>query len=232
MKKGGRAMRTRGPDGKNISKAEGCFTNTAVPRFNGGGCWHQHLQNVQAIVKSNGWTDGTAALQLFAHLDGEALNVVLLMPEEEREKWEGLSQGLSDYYNSPGRLAVFRWQFESSTRRPGMDPATLATEVEILAVRGFGDMGKPTRDWMIRDRFIAAQRSCRLHRHIDGVSLDTPIRDIVDRCRVWESHLEQKETSLGVGLDQDPLGGSGDSRKLGCLRSDSQELMVCPVTAS
>ena len=25
-------------------------------------------------MKSNGWTDGTAVLQLFAHLEGEALN--------------------------------------------------------------------------------------------------------------------------------------------------------------
>ena len=78
-------------------------------------------------MKSNGWTDGTAALQLFTHLDGEVLNVALLMPEEERAKLEGLSQGLSDYYNSPGRLAVFRRQFEGATRRPGMDPATFAT---------------------------------------------------------------------------------------------------------
>ena len=34
------------------------------------------------------------------------------------------------------------------------------------------------------------------------------------------------------GLDQDPLGGSSDSRVLGCLQSDPQELMVCPVTES
>ena len=80
----------------------GRFTNTAVPRFDGGGCWQQHLQIVQAIVKSNGWSEGTALAQ------GEALNVALLMPEEEREKWEDLSNGLSEYYNSPGRLAVFR----------------------------------------------------------------------------------------------------------------------------
>ena len=78
-------------------------------------------------------------LQLFAHLDGEALNVALLMPVEEREKWENLSNGLSEYYNSPGRLAVFRRRFESVSRRPGVDPATFATELGILAVRGFGD---------------------------------------------------------------------------------------------
>ena len=88
MKKGGRATGTRGPDGKNIIKTGGRFTNTAVPRFNGGSCWQQHLQIFQAIVKSNGWTDGTAALQLFGHLDGEALNVALPMPKGERANWD------------------------------------------------------------------------------------------------------------------------------------------------
>ena len=139
---------------------------------------------------------------------------------------------MSGLLQLPGRLAVFRRQFESETRRPGMDPATFATELEILAVLGFGDMGKRARDWMIRDRFIAAQRSCGLHRHLDGVSSDTPIRDIVDRCRVWESHSVQKEPSSGVGLDQDPLGWSSESREPGCLRSDPQELVVCPVMES
>ena len=127
MKKGARVTGTRGPDGRNIVRTEGRFTNTAAPRVNGGGCWQQHLQIFQTIVKSNGWTDGTAALQLFAHLNGEALNVALLMLEDERGKWEDLSRGLSDYYDSPGRLAVFRRQVESATRRPGMDPATFAT---------------------------------------------------------------------------------------------------------
>ena len=45
-----------------------------------------------------------------------------------RANWEGLSQGLSNYYNSPGRLALFRRRFESETRRAGADPATFATE--------------------------------------------------------------------------------------------------------
>ena len=131
MKKG-RSSGTRGPDAS-IIKTGGYFTNTAVPRFNGDSCWQQHLQIFQSIVKSNGWTDETAALQLFAHFDGEALNVALLMPEGERADWKGLSQGLSDYYNSPGRLVVVRRHFESATRRTGMDPATFATELEILA---------------------------------------------------------------------------------------------------
>ena len=84
MKKGGRATGTRGPDEKNIIKAEGRFTNMAIPKFNGG-AW------LLATASTNcsgycevEWVDGygTAALQLFAHLDGEALNVALLMPVE------------------------------------------------------------------------------------------------------------------------------------------------------
>ena len=173
MKKGGRATRTKGPGEENIIRVGGRFTNTTVPRIDGGGCWMQHLQIVRAIVKSNGWTDVVAALQLFAHLGGEALDVALLMPEGEREKWECLSQGLSDYYNAPGRLAVFRWQFGNETRRPGMDPATLATELGILEARGFGDMGKRARDEMIRVIFIAAQRNCGMRRHLDGVPVSS-----------------------------------------------------------
>ena len=53
---------------------------------------------MQAIIKSNGWSEETAALQLFAHLKGEALNVALLLPIEKRESWTGLVNGLSAYY--------------------------------------------------------------------------------------------------------------------------------------
>ena len=31
---------------------------------------------------------------------------------------------------------------------------------------------------------------CTLRQHLDSVELETPIRDIVDACRVWESHAE------------------------------------------
>ena len=41
---------------------------------------------------------------------------------------------------------------------------------------------------LIRDRFIAGHENCDLRRYLDCVPPDTPLRDIVDRCRVWESH--------------------------------------------
>ena len=43
---------------------------------------------------------------------------------------------------------------------------------------------------LIRDRFIAGHSNCDLCRHLDSVSPETPIRDVVDRCRVWESHAD------------------------------------------
>ena len=104
------------------------FTNTAVPQFDGTFCWHQHQHVFNVIAKSNGWDDKTAALQLFAHLEGEALNVTLLMPEDKHATQEGLSEVLSEYYNSPGRLAIFRRTFDSVVRRDEEDPAAFATE--------------------------------------------------------------------------------------------------------
>ena len=166
------------------------FTNTAVPRFDGTGCWQRHILIFQTIVKSNGWSPTTAALQLFAHLDGEALDVALLMPVEEREQWTAFAKGLSDYLTSPGRLAAVRRRFESASRRPGVDPATFATELGILAVRGFENMGEHACDLMVRNKFIAAQQSYALRRHLDGASADASIGELVDSCRVWESHTE------------------------------------------
>ena len=135
------------------------FTNTVLPVFSGAECWFQHFHIVQAIVKSNGWPEETAALQLFAHLKGEALNVALLLTREKRESWTGLVSGLSAYYQSPGRLAVLRRRFESAFRRPGLDPATFATELGILAIQGFEDMKEQARDTMIRDKFITFNAS-------------------------------------------------------------------------
>ena len=43
---------------------------------------------------------------------------------------------------------------------------------------------------LVRDRFIAGQMECSFRRHLDSVGPGTPIRDIVDRCCVWESHAE------------------------------------------
>ena len=166
------------------------FTNTALPVFSGAECWFQHFHIVQAIVKSNGWPEETVALQLFAHLKGEALNVALLLTKEKRESWTGLVGGLTAYYQSPSRLADLRRRFESAFRQPGLDPATFATDLGILALQGFEDMKKQARDTMIRDKFIAGQEQCALRRQLDGLTQDTPIGEIVDSCRVWESHSE------------------------------------------
>ena len=141
-------------------------------------------------MRSNGWDNDTAALQLFSHLEGDALNVVLLVPISRRLSRTGLVDALSAHYGSPGRLADYRRQFERTTRTAGEDPSIFATALETLAVNAFGDMGQTARLRLIRDRFIASHSSCELRRHLDNVPPETPIRDVVDRCRVWESHTD------------------------------------------
>ena len=49
---------------------------------------------------------------------------------------------------------------------------------------------------------------------MDSVPPDTPIRDIVDRCRVWESHADQNR--------RPPLG-TNVGRERPAVASDSQE---------
>ena len=136
---------------------------------------------MQAIVKSNGWPEETAALQLFIHLKGEALNVALLLAKEERESWTGLVDGL----------------------------ATYATNLGMLAIQGFGDLRGQIRDGLMRDKFIDGQEQMVLRWQLDGFSQDTLIGEIVDNCRVWESHSDSNWIPRGRYESE---VGSRDSR--------------------
>ena len=54
---------------------------------------------------------------------------------------------------------------------------------------------------MVRDHFIDGQAECALRRHLDSLGPDTPMGDIVDSCRVWESHIEVA-SGRQVGVDR------------------------------
>ena len=77
-----------------------------------------------------------------------------------------------------------------TVRKPGEVPSNFAITLETLAIKAFGNMGQTAR--LIRDRFIAGHGSCDLRRYLDCVPPYTPHRDIVDRCRVWESCADQE----------------------------------------
>ena len=145
-----------------------------------------------AIVLSNGWGDATAALQLLSHLQDDAVSVALLIPMPRRASRKELTDARSSHYGSPGKLANYRREFDKTVRKPGEDPSNFAITLETLAVKAFGDMGQTARLRLIRDRFIiiAGHGSCELRRYLDCVPPDTPLRDIMDRCRVWESHTD------------------------------------------
>ena len=138
-----------------------------------------------AIVLSNGWGDATAALQLLSHLQDDALSVALLIPMPLQASRRELTDALSSHYGSPGRLANYRREFDKTVRKMGEDPSNFAITLETLAVKAFGNMEQIARLRLIRDRFIAGHENCE---NLDCVPPDTPLRDIVDRCRVWESH--------------------------------------------
>ena len=92
--------------------------------------------------------------------------------------------------SSPGRLAEYKRQFQGAFRRPGDDLSIFAIELETLARRAFIDMDPLIQLQMVRERFIDGQAECALRRHLDSLGSDTPMADIVDCCRVWESHIE------------------------------------------
>ena len=146
-----RYLRAKPVDSPAVAASHLRFTKTPVPRYDGVSDWDQYREVFEAIVISNGWNDLTAALQLLAHLDGEALNVALLVPEDQRRRPGVLIETLTAHYTSPGRLAQRRRQFEQMTRPPGEDPAVFAIALETLERRAFVDVEPSVRLQLVRD---------------------------------------------------------------------------------
>ena len=62
--------------------------------------------------------------------------------------------------------------------------------------------------------------SCELWRYLDSVPPETPIRDVVDRCRVWESHADPEIRRISKP-SPDPIYPAyvvGDSDNIGETR--------------
>ena len=93
-----RQLRTPGVPSVVPTHRQDAFTTTKVPRFSGTTSWEQYRQVFDARVLSNGWDDAMAALQLLSHLDGDALNVALLVPVPRRTSRMGLVDALSAHY--------------------------------------------------------------------------------------------------------------------------------------
>ena len=127
---------------------------------------------------------------------------------------------------SPGRLADHRRQFEKTTRLAGEDPSIFAIALETLAVKALGIWVR-RHDWrLIRDRFIAGQSSYELRRYLDSVPPETLIRDVVDRCRLRESHADPEVRRVSKP-GPDPIYPAyviGDSDKV------VEEIQVAAVT--
>ena len=100
---------------------------------------------------------------------------------------EFLINSLSDHYNSPGRRAEYKRQFQRVVRRPEDDPSVFAIELEMLARRA---ESINTQLQMVRDRFIDGQADRSLRRHLDSLKPNTPMLEMVDSSRIWERHCE------------------------------------------
>ena len=70
-----------------------------------------------------------------SHLEGDVLNVALLVPLPQLVLSGVLLDVLTEHYSSPGRLADYRRQFERVSLSPGEDPSVFAIELETLAMR-------------------------------------------------------------------------------------------------
>ena len=146
------------------------FTSTKVPKCVGVTSWEQYRQVFDANVNQMDRTTPPLPYSCSLIWRGDPLNVALLVPESRRESRVGLVGALTAHYGSPGRLADYRRQFENNPDGRGR-PYIIATSLEALVIKAFGDMGQTARLRIIKDRFVAGHDSCQLRQHFSPVHI-------------------------------------------------------------
>ena len=141
----------KGPASPSQTTRRSGFTSTPVRRYSGKSSWEQYRQVFEAIACSNGWDDAMVALQLLTQMDGDALNIALLVPESQRVLSGVLMTSLSEHYGSPWRLVEYERQSRRAFRRQGDDPSVFAIELEMLARKVFADIDSSIQLQMVRD---------------------------------------------------------------------------------
>ena len=99
----------------------------------------------------------------------------------------GLVGALTEHYGSPGWLADYRHQFEKTTHQEGRPVGIRHRSRDTCSESVWGANARLRLIW---DRFVTGHENCALRRHLHSIPPETPIQDIVDRCRVWESHAD------------------------------------------
>ena len=109
-------------------RAESRYCNAGWPttpaRYAGRSSWDQYRHVFEAIVCSNGWDEVTAALQLVAHLEGDALNVALPVEwlDTKSDSWV-VDEIILDSEMSP-----------IDSVRGAAEPAFLVTKSEVFSL--------------------------------------------------------------------------------------------------
>ena len=123
--------------------------------------------------------------------------------DQVRPRWFG--QDVSEVPDS----GIGDWQSTDVSLRgpPGVRGRSVSVRHKIRDTgyrRVFADVNASMRLQLVRDRLIAGQAECSLRRHLDSVGPDAPIRDIVDSCRMWESHAEGTDSWGGCHEPERP----------------------------
>ena len=111
--------------------------STKLPKFAGVTSWEQYRQVLDAIARSNGWDDATAALQLLSHLEGNMLNVALLVPEVKQVMRTGTGRGAYGTLQITGTVCGL----STSVREDGGGPVNFrhsVRDISCQSLRGHG----------------------------------------------------------------------------------------------
>ncbi|MGH0186294.1 UNVERIFIED_CONTAM: hypothetical protein FKN15_020940 [Acipenser sinensis] len=139
-----------------MSRASGASRQTVkAGRYNGKSLWEAYHAKFRKAMLTNGWGPNEKAGQLAAALEGEALQVMLDLGQDEMVQYEALATVLERRFWRVKPAVGLRLFLANRTRGPGEKLGILAADIRYLAQRGYPDFLPATQEDLAMEAFIS-----------------------------------------------------------------------------
>ncbi|MES9884510.1 MAG: hypothetical protein ABW185_27000 [Sedimenticola sp.] len=161
--------------------------------FDGTDDWDQYISHFQNCAELGRWSDPDKTLTLASCLKGQARSYYLALSATERSSYTGLVNKLTERFGSTRQQNRYLTKFETRSRRPGEDIASLGDDLRLMAQRAYPNLGPDAQETLALHQLykvLPIEMKCRC--------LDRDCGSIASAVQI----IERYEALLGDGSDK------------------------------
>lgn len=174
LKSGRKEERVLDPEEQRMIGTEAkSFIKFKTPSYDGKTSWSAYLRQFNAAASANRWSDKEKATMLIVSLRGEALDVLLSVPEECQEDFLYITEYLERRFGDKNLEKLHRTQFRTRKQNLGETLQQFSGDISRLVRLAYPTVPDDVLEHMAIDVFSDGVHDSELQQHLKLSKLET-----------------------------------------------------------